>query len=153
MQTVRNNKMIKSIRHNIALKLDSIGFIASTVCAIHCMAMPFVILFLTLYGLQFIANPIFEITFVSVSMAIGVFTFRHGYFKHHKKIYPFIIFAGGLIIIAAGHFLHDHNHSEIEGFSDYLFLMISPLGALLIGLGHYLNRKLTKISKIKNCNC
>ena len=101
--------MIKSIKHNIALKLDSIGFIASTICAIHCMAMPFILLLLTLYGLEFIANPLFEITFIATSVAIGVFTFRHGYFNHHKKVYPFLIFICGLVLIIGGHFVHDHN--------------------------------------------
>lgn len=153
MQTVCNYNMIKSIKHNIALKLDSIGFIASTICAIHCMAMPFILLLLTLYGLEFIANPIFEITFIATSVAIGVFTFRHGYFNHHKKAYPFLIFICGLVLIIGGHFIHDHNQSEIHGNNDYLLLMISPIGAFLIGLGHFINRKLSKICKAKSCDC
>ena len=43
--------------------------------------------------------------------------------------------------------------SEIYGNNDYLLLMISPIGAFLIGLGHFINRKLSKICKAKSCDC
>ena len=139
--------MIKSITHNLALKLDSIGFIASTLCAIHCAAMPFIFIFLTMYGVQFIANPLVEIIFISSSVAIGIFTFRHGYFNHHKKIYPFLIFITGLTIIITGHyFFHNHNLNEVHN-DELIFLLVAPFGAFLIGLGHYLNRKLSKSAK------
>ncbi|MEO8665194.1 MAG: MerC domain-containing protein, partial [Ignavibacteria bacterium] len=145
LQMIRNNNMIKTIRHTLALKLDSIGFIASTLCAIHCAAMPFLLLFFTLYGLQFIANPLIEFLFISSSVIIGIFTFSHGYFNHHKRLYPFTIFALGLSLVIIGHyFFHDHNHVEIDAAGDLIFFMIAPLGAVLIGLGHYLNRRLSR---------
>ncbi|MEP7146446.1 MAG: MerC domain-containing protein [bacterium] len=136
--------MNKIIRHSLALKLDSVGFVASTLCAIHCAAMPFLFLFLTIYGLQFFANPLIEFLFISSSIVIGIFTFRHGYFKHHKRFYPFLIFATGLSLVLIGHFFfHDHSHVEI-GRDELIFFLISPIGAGLIGIGHYLNRKLSR---------
>lgn len=146
--------MIRYIKHNLAIKLDSVGFIASTLCAIHCAAMPFIFLFLTLYGLQFIANPVIEFIFISTSVLIGIFTFRHGFFNHHRKLYPFLIFLSGLTIIFIGHFyFHDHKHDLSGTNSELIFLLISPVGALLIGIGHYLNRKLSKKKINKTCNC
>lgn len=145
--------MIKSFRHNLALKLDSIGFIASTLCAIHCAAMPFIFIFLTMYGYQFIANPFVEIFFIASSVLIGTYTFRHGYFNHHKKLYPFLIFILGLTVIIAGHYIiQNHSHTEIHN-DEIIFLIITPMGAFLIGLGHFLNRKLSKNLKSKACNC
>ncbi len=138
--------MINTIKHSLALRLDSIGFFASTLCAIHCAAMPFLFLFLSFYGLQFITNPLIEFLFISSSVLIGIFTFSHGYFKHHKRLYPFAIFVFGLALVLTGHFFfHDHGHVEIEHNDDLMFFMISPLGAALIGIGHYLNRKLSSV--------
>ncbi len=145
--------MIKYIKHNLALKLDSLGFVASTLCAIHCAITPFIVVFLTLYGLQFVTNPIFEFSFISISIFVGVFTFWHGYFKHHKKLYPFAIFIFGLILILSGHFLfHDHVHTKSFVTNEILFLIISPVGAVLVGFGHFLNRKLTKAKKSLACS-
>lgn len=145
--------MIKTFKHNLALRLDSLGFYTSTLCAIHCAAMPFIFIFLSMYGITFIANPIFEVIFIMLSIFIGIYTFRHGYFKHHKKIYPFLIFISGLIIIIAGHyFIQNHDHSEIHK-DEIILMLVSPFGAFLIGLGHYINRKLSKKVKAKSCNC
>jgi len=149
--------MIKTIKHNIALKLDSIGFVASTLCAIHCAAMPFIIVFLSLYGFQFIANPIVEYIFIGSSIIIGAFTFSHGYIKHHKKIYPFLIFILGLLIIILGHkYFHNHSHIEDihnvnEEHTEYIYFIVAPIGAILIGISHFINRKLSK--NIQKCSC
>ncbi len=145
--------MIKSFKHNLALKLDSIGFVASALCAIHCAAMPFVFIFLTMYGFQFIANPLIEIIFIASSFLIGTYTFRHGYFNHHKKLYPFLIFLSGLTIVIAGHYvIKNHNHND-QHSDELILLIIPPIGAFLISIGHYLNRKLSKNIKTKVCSC
>lgn len=149
--------MLRSLKHNLALKLDLIGFSASTICAIHCFTMPFIIVFLPLLGIQFIANPVFEYCFISLSLFIGAYTFKHGYFNHHKKIYPFAIFFLGFSIILIGHFLfhqhsYDQNLTELEKHTDeFLFLMIAPIGASIIAFSHLLNRSLTRNFK-SSCN-
>ncbi len=146
--------MIKTIKHNLALKLDLIGFSASTICAIHCALMPFIIVSLPLIGLEFIADPIVEYIFIGASLVIGTFTFKHGFFNHHKKIYPFLLFLTGFIIILAGHyFFHNHSHEAMaentHGLSDEtLFLMIAPVGAFIIAISHLINRKLSKVPKV-----
>lgn len=153
--------MISRIKHNLALKLDLIGFSASTICAIHCALMPFAIVFLPLIGLEFIANPFFEFSFITASIIIGFYTFKHGYFNHHRKIYPFAIFLAGLTIVFIGHFLF-HNHSiedklDLQSagsdFQDKLLFIIAPIGALLIGFAHFINRKLSKSKSAKSCTC
>lgn len=146
--------MIRTIKHNLALKLDLIGFSASTICAIHCALMPFIIIFLPLLGLEFIANPLVEYIFIGTSLVIGAFTFKHGFFNHHKRIYPFLIFLTGFLIILLGHyFFHNHSHETStefnSGFSDdTLYLMIAPIGAFIIAISHLINRKLSKTKKV-----
>ncbi|HMS66074.1 MAG TPA: MerC domain-containing protein [Ignavibacteria bacterium] len=146
--------MIKTIKHNLALKLDLLAFSASTICAIHCALMPFIIVFLPLMGMQFIANPVVEYIFIAISLFIGAFTFKHGYFNHHKKIYPFMLFLTGFSIILIGHiFFHDHSHELNAGHEtihfENLFLFIAPLGASIIAISHLVNRKLSVTPK--NC--
>lgn len=151
---IRNIIMIKNIKHNLSLKLDLIGFSASTFCAIHCALMPFIIVFLPLLGLEFIANPAVEYIFIGASLVIGTFTFKHGFFNHHKKLYPFLLFLTGFLIIVTGHyFFHNHSHEVISengsGFSnETLFLMIAPIGAFIIAISHLINRKLSKVPKV-----
>lgn len=145
--------MIKNIKHNLALKLDMWGFSASTICAIHCALMPFIIVFLPMLGLQFIANPIIELIFISTSLLIGAFTFRHGYYNHHRKIYPFIIFISGFAIIIIGHlFFFNHSHdvipkTDIIHNENVAFLLVAPIGAFIIAVSHLINRKLSKNPK------
>jgi hypothetical protein len=42
--------------HKTSARLDSIGITASTLCAIHCAAMPLLFTSLPLLGLGFLAN-------------------------------------------------------------------------------------------------
>lgn len=147
--------MVKTIRHNLALKLDLWGFSASAICAIHCAIMPFIIAFLPLIGLQFFANPFFEYTFIAISLIIGSFTFKHGYLNHHKKLYPFLLFLSGFAVILFGHiYFHDHSAEAITGNehiheNNNFFFLIAPLGAIIIAISHLINRGLSKTQK--NC--
>ena len=151
--------MVSRLKHNLALKLDLIGLSASVICAIHCALMTVILIFLPLVGLEFISNPFFEYSFVLISIIIGIFTFKHGYLNHHGRLYPFAIFITGLIIIFSTHFLFgEHNHNsdihETDIFlTDKFLWFTAPLGAVLIGTSHFINRKLSKTCKIKKCNC
>lgn len=111
--------------------------------------MPFIIVSLPLLGLEFIADPVIEFIILGLSLVIGLFTLRAGYFEHHKKLTPVLLFILGITIVITGHFLfHDHDHSDIEEasehFDEYLFFIIAPIGAMIIAYAHYLNRKWTK---------
>lgn len=149
--------MIKTIKHNLALKLDSIGFAASTICAVHCVSMPFLLVFLSFYGFNFIANPIVEYSFIVLSIVIGFFTFRHGYFNHHRKIYPFALFILGLMVIVSSHyFFHGHDETLISDqflFQKLPYSILAPAGAILIGISHFWNRKLSKEFAKEKCAC
>ncbi len=145
--------MSKTIKHNLSQKLDMIGFIASSVCAVHCILMPFIILTLTYYGMSFFSNPIVEIGFVSISLLIGIFTFKHGYLNHHRSLIPGIIFLTGLAIIVVSHLLY-HDHHDAGHNTDNIFLfLITPIGAFLIATSHFVNRKLSKQKHLPDCNC
>jgi len=145
--------MLKNINHKLSLRLDLIGTIASAACAIHCFLMPFIIIILTYYGMTFFNEPIVEIIFISVSLLIGIFTFRHGYVNHHRSLLPACLFISGLIIIVISHFLlHEHQEFHYDMESILLFIF-TPIGAVIIAFSHYLNRKLSKNKHVPSCDC
>ena len=139
---------MSSNSHKLALNLDSIGLTASIICAVHCALFPLFLLMLTFYGLNFVAGPLLEYSLIIISVLIGLFTFSHGYRNHHKSLVPMIVFLSGLIIIIVSHSIfHESSHSG--SFSpEYIF---SPIGAICIGIGHYLNRKYSKEVTGKSC--
>jgi hypothetical protein len=139
---------MSSNSHKLALKLDSIGLTASLICAVHCALFPFLLLLLTFYGMNFVAGPLLEYSLIIFSVLVGLYTFSHGYRNHHRSFVPLIVFLSGLIIIILSHSIF-HETSHGEGFSpEYV---ISPIGAIFIGTGHFLNRKYTKEVSGKSC--
>ena len=77
---------------------DSLGIIASVGCAIHCAAMPFVIAYLPLLGLSFLADEAFHKWMALVCFLIAIAAFVPGIKKHGNWI-PVSIAAFGLVFI------------------------------------------------------
>lgn len=144
--------MTQHTNHVLALKLDAVGATASLICAVHCALFPLFIIFLAFYGLDFALGPLVETLLISMSVAIGAFTFVHGYIKHHKSFLPLLLFLSGIIIILSAHFiLHGHSHGAENGFKFEPGYLLSPVGALMIAAGHIYNRKLTKAVRTDKC--
>ncbi|MDB4775508.1 MerC domain-containing protein [bacterium] len=78
---------------------DWIGVAASLLCAIHCAAMPFVVGFLPLLGLSFLADPSFHQWMVAVCLAMALVAFVPGWRRHHRAV-PAIIGVLGLSLIS-----------------------------------------------------
>ncbi len=138
--------------HKTISKLDMLGFSASTICAIHCAAIPVILLFLPLIGLEFITDPFIEIALIGLSLIVGVYTLTRGYLRHHRRVYPIVLFITGLAIIAIGHFafgheLHEGEVPEIDAIA-VLGAVIIPLGAIMIAIAHYMNRKMCLSCKV-----
>lgn len=113
-------------------RLDQIGITASIACAIHCAALPLVVTYLPLIGLEFLANVWVEISMIVLSLCIGTWSLSASYKRHHNFL-PVLVLVAGFALIAIGHFfLH-----ELEAF-------LIPLGGCTIAGAHYLNWKLSK---------
>ncbi len=70
---------------------DSVGMVASIACAIHCAAMPLVISYLPLLGLEWLSDESFHQVMAVVCFGLAVLAFVPGWRRH-----------GSLIPIAAG---------------------------------------------------
>ncbi len=90
-------------RRNVPAWRDWLGVAASVACAIHCAAMPLVVSFLPLLGLDFLAEPAFHQWMVAVCVAIAIVAFIPGWGRH-RRCAPGAIAVVGLALISAGAF-------------------------------------------------
>lgn len=110
---------------------DKLGMSASVACAIHCALLPIVLTLLPIIGLEFLANPMIELSMIVLSIGLACIALISAY-KKHRRAWPFVILMLGFSCIAMGHL--------IEDLESYLI----PLGGLLIAMAHFINLKLTK---------
>lgn len=116
------------------LNLDKIGITASSACAIHCALLPFVLTLLPLWGLEFLATPLLEITMICLSAIIGIWSLSKSYRQSHQNLLPIVLLVAGFAFILTGHF------SGIETIEPILI----PLGGFTIAGAHFLNLRLNK---------
>jgi len=116
------------------INLDRVGITASTLCAIHCAALPFIITVLPMWGMGFLADEAVEITMIAVSLIIGIWSLSSAYRKQHRRIIPILALIVGFACIALGHF------SGIEPLEPILI----PIGGFTIAAAHYINLKILK---------
>ncbi|MET3115045.1 hypothetical protein AAKU52_002788 [Pedobacter sp. CG_S7] len=118
----------------LKMNLDRFGITASTLCAIHCAVLPFMLTILPLWGLGFLANESIELTMISISIIIGVWSLGRSYWLSHRNLLPTLLLIFGFVFIASGHFL---------GIA-VLEPILIPLGGFTIATAHLINLRLFK---------
>lgn len=122
------------IMKTFKLNLDKLGITASTLCAIHCAAVPLILTFLPLWGLGFLANEKVESFMIVLSLCLGIWSMSTSYRKLHRKVIPSIVLIAGFSLIAVGHF---------SGITQLEPILI-PLGGFTIASAHFINLRLVK---------
>ena len=82
---------------------DWLGIVASIACAIHCAAMPFVVAFLPMLGLSFLADESFHQVMVAVCTLLALAAFIPGW-RRHRKWLPAGVALLGLSFISVAAF-------------------------------------------------
>ncbi|MCX2574425.1 MerC domain-containing protein [Pedobacter sandarakinus] len=116
------------------LCLDKFGIAASTACAIHCAAIPFVITVLPFWGIGFLSDIHFEIAMIGLSIILGIWSLAKSYSNVHQNPKPIVILIVGFTLIGAGHV------PTIEALEPILI----PIGGICIAIAHLVNLKLSK---------
>jgi hypothetical protein len=111
---------------------DGLGIFTSILCAIHCAVLPLAVSFLPLIGFGFIRNPLFEFGMIGLAFVIGTAALWHGFTRHHHRLTPWSLFAGGMILLIA---------KEIWGRYELYFL---PFAVGMIISAHVVNYRLTR---------
>ena len=116
--------------------LDRAGVIASWACAVHCLALPFLIGVLPLVGLTFLLSETTERVFIGVSVILAAFGLLPAYFREHGRLRAIFLAAAGIGLIVLTHFLFEENFT--------LKAVFLIAGAILISGAHLLNRRLCR---------
>jgi hypothetical protein len=117
--------------------LDRLGMSASTICAVHCVALPFALSFLPVLGVGFLAHGTFEIVMISLSFVIGVVSLGSSY-RVHGKLNPILMMISGVVILIFN-FVGHASHSAL---AETLHPYIAGLGGLMVATAHRINMKL-----------
>lgn len=107
-------------------KASVIGFSASILCAIHCMAMPFILSFGVLGGMNFGSG--LEFGMIGISIIFGIWSIGTGYKKHGNRLVVALFVTGALLL--STYFLFAHS---------ILVHTFNTLGGLMVAASFFWN--------------
>lgn len=93
----------------LKLNWDALGIGASLACAIHCALLPLVMTTLPIFGINIIENKGFEYFMIFLAFAVGAYALSHGYRKHHRSLFPVMIFMVGMLFLLSKEIWHDYS--------------------------------------------
>jgi hypothetical protein len=109
-------------------KLDVVGMIASSACAVHCLALPLFISGGLISGLRLSGHDVFESFFLVLTALIAGVSIVQGYSRHRNNLVA-LGFVVSMIIICLG-FVLGHQEGHI----------IMAIGGGCLAIGHAFNR-------------
>lgn len=119
-------------------KIDRLGMWLTSVCALHCLALPILIPLAPLVASSFVASAWFERTILSFSILVGFAALFVGFHQYHRQLYP-------LYSLTLGGLIYWNKHMFGEQYEPFTI----AAGAALIILAHLANLRLCK--KCKTC--
>lgn len=117
----------------IVSHLDFLGFSASFLCAIHCLALPIVMAMGLAGGMTWLENPLIEWTFFVSTFIMATWSL-YGSYPNHRNIKPALYAIAGFTILIGVHLLED-----------YMSHGWAALGGVAIAYAHYINWRLSQV--------
>ena len=144
VRVCRSQKNLKQIICNIVVNLqpwpdksagaefmkinwDAVGISTSVLCAIHCAILPLAVATLPVFGVNIVHNAVFEYGMIGLAFIIGTWALWHGFSHHHRRLTPWFLFVGGIMLLIAKQVWHSYE------------FRILPFAVLLIIVAHVLN--------------
>ncbi len=113
--------------------VDNTGACLSFACALHCMAMPLLVVVLPLIGLSFLATERAELVLITGAIALAIGSLAWGVRLHRSwRALLILIVALAFIVIS---------RTAVEGSFEVVFYSI---GGILLASAHLVNRHLCK---------
>lgn len=117
-------------------RMDSIGFGASMLCAVHCALLPIAASVLPALGGSILATPLLEAGMIALGAVMATLSLSVGYRSHHHRPWALAVAACGFAAIAAGHTLAP------EAFES----LLTASGAFTVAIAHVINARLCRRS-------
>lgn len=118
------------------INIDQIGMTTSFLCAVHCLAVPF-ILSIGTAGLNWLEHPLIEGGLIFLAALIAGKSLLGSYWRIHGDSRPVWIAIFGFLFLIGSLFLPH----EIAHF-------LAAIGGLLVAYAHYINwRRITLLEK------
>lgn len=125
--------------HNHKHQANKLSIFLSIACAIHCLMMPFVVVFLPFLSVYFEQYHWIEVLIIVSTLILGTNSILHGYKYHHQNKFPAYTFCFGIGLLIASsliHFVFDiHNNAQVS---------INILGSVSCAIAQIYNLKLSK---------
>lgn len=106
---------------------DLLGFAGSTLCALHCSALPLLLAMGMLSGFEWMESHWVEYAFFISALLLAGYTILRSFIKHRKPL-ALLVATAGFVCFLIGIF--QHNHAEIG---------LTTLGGVLIAIAHIIN--------------
>ncbi len=119
-----------------------LSIVLSSLCILHCLAFPFVILALPAAA-QFLGNTIESILILSV-IPLSILAFVPTWLKH-KNRRNLQIYLGSLCLLLFGHFVFSHAHTGGVSFESVMETILVISGALGLAWVIYRNNRHTHV--------
>jgi hypothetical protein len=116
-------------------RIDKAGMIASSLCAMHCVVSPIVLVVLSMHGLRSHLNQEAEWLFVGVSLTLGIVGLSSSCISIHRRTTALVVFGAGAALIFLGRLLLSSGDLEP---------VLAVVGALMMAAAHATNRFLCK---------
>ena len=113
---------------------DKVGIFLSSLCAIHCLITPILLLLVPVLGEAYAHNHEFHIVMALFVVPVAYFAFFSGY-RHHRKLGVLLSGLLGATMIGAAAFLP---HEMVEF---YELDVVTIAGSLILVTAHLINRK------------
>lgn len=123
--------------------LERLGIGLSILCAIHCMAMPLLLVILPVVSSEILHNHVIEFVLLGFSFSIVGYTNFIGLKKYHESWIPVLLMILAFLFIISGHILHSH----------ILETVCSVIGGLLLAYSVYANQQQKKLAENRQCYC
>ena len=112
--------------------LDGGAVVISAICAVHCLALPFLLVLFPLLGATVMADEAFHTILLWVILPTSVIAVGLAMFRHLDWVVVGSVGIGLVILVAAALWAHDHSEPWVDA-------AMSVTGGAILAAGHIRN--------------
>ncbi len=125
---------------------DKLAIGLSLTCAIHCLALPLLLILLPSMAALQLDNEAFHLWMVIAVLPTSIYALTLGC-KQHKRYQLLILGSIGLLLLIMALALGEERIGEAGE------KILTVLGASFVAIGHWFNYRLCRVQKDKDCPC